>query len=342
MISHFKLFSRIYYALSILIFIIAGSTISYKIIERWSWLDSFFQTIITISTVGFGETNPLSEGGKIYTAFLIIISFSTFAYALSSITTYIVSGDYKKYYKDYKIMKKVHKIKGHIIVCGYGRVGQKTVETLKAYNEKFIVLETDPSIIEKFRLDGEFLYVQGNATEDETLIEAGILNAKALITTLPSDADNLFVVLSSKELNSNIKIISRASIPSSKRKLKIAGADNVIMPDSLGGSHMAHLVSSPDVIEFLNQISIQGEHDVTLEGISFKELPENCKYKSLKDLKNQFLCNIIGFKTPEGKYVINPSEDIEIVPNSKMFVLGTPNQITRLNQEFGIKKITTH
>lgn len=337
MLLNFRLFSKIYYALALLILIIAGSTISYKIIEGWTWLDSFYQTIITVSTVGFGEVHPLTDNGKLYTAFLIITSFGTFAYAISSITSYIITGDYRKYFKDYKTMKNIKQIKNHVIVCGYGRVGQKTIETLKAHNENFIVLETDPTIIEKFRTDGKILYLQGNATEDETLINAGIKNAKALITALPSDADNLFVVLSSKELNPNLKVISRASKPSTKKKLKMAGADNVIMPDSLGGSHMAQLVSTPDVVEFLEQISIQGENEITLEGISFRDIPEGCQFKSLSDLKQQFpVCNIVGFKNANGEYLINPSNDVEIIPNSKIFVLGNPEEIKKLNNVFGI------
>jgi len=198
-------------------------------------------------------------------------------------------------------------------------------------------VDTDPLVIEKFRLDDKILYLHGNAIEDEILIDAGIKNAKALITALPSDADNLFVVLSSRELNPNLTVISRASRPGTKKKLKMAGADNVIMPDSLGGSHMAQLVSTPDVVEFLDQISIQGENEITLEGISFRDIPEGCQFKSLADLKQQFpVCNIVGFKNTEGEYLINPSDDVEILPNSKIFVLGNPDQIRRLNEVFGI------
>lgn len=337
MLLNFKLFSKIYYALGLLILIITGSTVSYKVIEGWSWLDSFYQTIITVSTVGFGEVHPLTDNGKLYTAFLIITSFGTFAYAISSITSYIVTGDYRKYFKDYKTMKKIEHLNNHIIVCGYGRVGKKTIETLRAHKESFIVLETDPKIIEKFREDGKIPYIQGNATEDETLLEAKIKNAKALITALPSDSDNLFVVLSAKELNPNLKVISRASKRSTEKKLRRAGANNVIMPDSLGGSHMAQLVSTPDVVEFLDQISIQGENEITLEGISFKDIPEGFQFKSLADLKKEFnVCNIVGYKTVEGNYLINPSEEVEILPNSKIFVLGSPEQIKKLNDVFGI------
>lgn len=335
MLLNFKFFSRVYYAFLLLVLIIVVGTVGFKTVEGWSFLDSFYQTIITISTVGFGEVHPLSDAGKMFTAFLIITSFGTFAYAVTSITTYVVSGDYKKYFKDYKALKGIKDLKDHIIVCGYGRVGSQAVSTLKAHSNIFLIIEQKDQIIESFRDESGILYLQGDATQDELLINAGIENAKALITTLPSDSENLFVVLTARELNKNIQIISRASKQTSIKKLRIAGANNVIMPDLLGGSHMAQLVTSPDVLEFLDQISIQGENEINLEEIDFKDIPKDCQYKSLADLKSQLpVCNIIGYKNPAGSYIINPSDTIEIVPNSKIFVLGNPEQIKKVNQLF--------
>ena len=337
MLLNVKFFSRVYYAVILLALIVVGGTLGFMIVEGWSLLDSFYQTIITISTVGFGEVHDLSKPGKLFTAFLIITSFGTFAYAISSITAYIVSGDYIIYFKDYKALKEINKLNGHVIVCGFGRVGSQAIDTLKAHGDAFLVIEQKDDVIEAFRQDGSILYMQGDATNDELLVKAGVMNAKALITTLPSDSENLFVVLSAKELNKNLQVISRASKKASVKKLKIAGASNVIMPDSLGGSHMAQLVSTPDVVEFLDQISIQGENEVNLEEIDFQDIPEDCRYKSLADLKKQFpVCNIIGYKSSDGNYEINPNDETAIVPGSKLFVLGNPEQIQSLNQIFGI------
>lgn len=339
MLFNFRLFSKVYYALLLLALNIVGGAIGFVIIEGFGWVDAFYQTIITISTVGFGEVHDFSPTGKLFVSFLIITSFGTFAYAVSSITTYIVSGDYRQYFKDYRSMKEITELKGHVIVCGYGRVGRQAVSTLEAHKKKFMVIEQDDEIIQSFRENPEFPYLQGNATSDDTLLKAAIMNASAIITTLPSDSENLFVVLTARELNKGLTIISRASAFTSIRKLKIAGANNVIMPDSLGGSHMAQLVTNPDVLEFIDQISIQGENVINLEEIDFRELPEDCKYKSLSDLKEQFpFCNIIGFKTNEGEYIINPNMSIEIVPGSKLFVLGNPEQIKNLNKQLRISK----
>jgi len=338
MLFNFKYFSKVYYALILLGLNILGGAIGFIIIEDMGVIDAFYQTIITISTVGFSEVQEFSDTGKLFVMFLIITSFGTFAYTITSITTYIVSGDYKLYFKDYKIMKELKDLEGHVIVCGYGRVGKQAVETLIAHKKKFIVLEKDQSIIDNFKEEGvDFLYVHGNATQDETLLSVGVNKALALITTLPSDSDNLFVVLTARELNRELDIISRASQVTSVRKLKIAGAGNVIMPDSLGGSHMAQLVTNPDVLEFLDQISIQGKNVINLEEITFNDMPEDFKYKSLKDLKDKYpFCNFVGFKTAEGDYIINPPLDTEIVPSSKMFILGNPEQIQSLNESIGI------
>lgn len=337
MLLNFTFFSRIYYAILSLVLIVVTGTFGFKIVEGWTFIDSFYQTIITVSTVGFGEVQPLSDSGKMFTAFLIITSFGTFAYAISSITTYVVSGDYKKYFKDYKALKGIKDISGHVIVCGYGRVGSQAMATLRSHGNEFLIIEQDDEIIESFREESDIFYLKGDATQDELLLRARIKYAKALITTLPSDSENLFVVLTARELNKNLQIISRASKQTSTKKLRIAGANNVIMPDSLGGSHMAQLVSTPDVLEFLDQISIQGENEINLEEIDFRDIPQDCQYKSLADLKSRFpFCNIIGYKGSDGIYIINPSDDVPIVPKSKLFVLGNPEQIKMVNQLFGI------
>jgi voltage-gated potassium channel len=166
------------------------------------------------------------------------------------------------------------------------------------------------------------------------LLKAGILRAKALITTLPTDAANLFIVLSARNLNPNLTIISRASDDGSDTKLKIAGANNVIMPDKVGGAHMASLVMKPDVMEFLDHITAQSSNGINLEEISFDSLSDTLKNKTLKDLeiRNKSGANIIGFKTDSGDYVVNPSADTEIIPQSKIFVLGSPDQIKKLKE----------
>lgn len=168
------------------------------------------------------------------------------------------------------------------------------------------------------------------------LLKAGIKNAKNLITALPSDADNLFVVLSARQLNKNCTIISRASKESSYNKLKIAGADNVIMPDKLGGNHMASLVVTPDVIEFVDRLTIEGETTANLEEIDVNELPKKYLNKTILDLdlRNKTGCTVIGFRNPDKDYIINPEATIKLVEDAHLIVLGRPEQIIKLRELF--------
>lgn len=178
--------------------------------------------------------------------------------------------------------------------------------------------------------------VLGDSTTDETLLKAGIKNAKYLITALPSDADNLFVVLSARQLNKECKIISRASKESSYSKLKIAGADNVIMPDKLGGEHMAALVVTPDVIEFVDRLTIEGETTANLEEIAVNDLPKMYLNKTILDLdlRRKTGCTVIDYRNPDKDYVINPDANSFLIEDSHLIVLGRPEQIKKLRELF--------
>jgi len=286
-------------------------------------------TVLTVSTVGFNEVRPLSDVGRIFTAFLIIFSFSTFIFAVTSISNYILDGEYKFYFRDLRINKKVSKITDHTIICGYGRNGKQAATELNSHQRKYVVIEKDKDLSHELREGRDIPFIEGDATLEKYLEKAGIEKATSLITTLPKDADNLFVVLTAREINPNLLIISRASDDNSDRKLRRAGANNVIMPDKIGGAHMASLVIKPDVIEFIDYLMGQGTSSVNLEEITFENLPDELKNKSIKELgiRDKSGANIVGYRTPKGEYVINPSPDTFITPQTKIFVLGTIEQI---------------
>jgi voltage-gated potassium channel len=292
-------------------------------------------TVITVTTVGFGELQPFSPEEKIFTIFLILTSITIFGYAISAFSEYLVSGKLFEQLKQRRVEKQIGYLKGHTIVCGYGRNGQQAILKLKNYNQKFVVVEKDKEKIDELDALG-VLNIQGDATLDETLIRAGIEKASFLITALPSDADNLFVVLTVSQLNKSCKVISRASNESSYSKLKIAGADNVIMPDKLGGDHMASLVVTPDVIEFVDRLTIEGETTANLEEIAVNDLPEKYLNKTILDLdlRKQTGCTVIGFRDPDKEYLINPEANIKLVANSQLIVLGRPEQIIKLREIF--------
>ena len=305
-------------------------------IESFKFLDAFYMTIITIATVGFEEVHPLSEAGRIFTAFLIITSFGTFAYAFTTISKYVVDGEFNRYFKNYRVNTEIEKLDNHVIICGYGRNGKQAAHVLKKHNRRFVVIEKKLDVVSALNHKYKDLIVEGDSTQDEVLIRAGITKAQAIITTLPVDADNLFIVLSARALNPKLTIISRASDDNSDKKLKTAGANNVIMPDKIGGAHMASLVMKPDVMEFVDFITGQGGDNIRLEEISFDSLPEQLKNKTIRDLevRNKSGANIVGFKTAQGEYVVNPSADTKIIPDAKLFVLGTTEQINKLKELF--------
>ena len=328
MLFNYRIFSKVYYFIILLLIIMFGGTIGFVIIEEWSWIDAFYMTIITISTVGFQEVHELSIYGKVFTSFLIISSFGTFAYAITSITNYLIGGEYKKYLKEYKTMKELKKMSNHVIICGFGRVGRQVAEDLTVHNNDFVVLERDKDLIEDKTNDNIF-FIQGDGTDDAVLERASIRTAKAIITCLPKDSENIYVVLAAREFNKEMIIVSRASNQSAVSKLKMAGANNVIMPDSIGGSHMASLIAHPDVMEFIDMIRVQGDQGCNVESISYEELPDALKNKTIEQLeaKKETGVTIIGFKNKEGEYIVNPPQDTIVSEGSRVFVLGNAQQI---------------
>ena len=306
-------------------------------ISGYSWIDALYMTVITMTTVGFGEVVPLDDQSKIFTIFLILASIIIVGYALSIITEYILSRDHIEELKHKRMKKKIDKLKNHVVVCGYGRNGKQTVRKLAAYNKSFVVIEKDKELEGRMQSDN-VPFIIGNANEDEVLIQAGIERASSFISALPNDADNLFVVLSSRQLNKNINIISRASNESSYGKLKLAGANNVILPDKIGGDHMASLVVVPGLMEFIDNLSIVGKSNINIEEIAIEKLFDTKSNKTIKDLdlRRKTGCSIIGYKDENGEYIVNPEAELMLVPNSKIIVLGRPEQIAALNSEYNI------
>ena len=316
--------------------IILVGTFGYVYIAEYGWIDALYMTVITISTVGFKEVQPLDFDAKIFTIFLIITSITIFGYIVSVITDYIANNKFIEELKFKQVQKKIQRLENHTIVCGFGRNGKQAMARLKSYKRGCVIIESDPELIEEIELAGEMLYIRGDATSDDVLLSAGIDRASSLITTLPSDADNLYVVLSARQLNGECTIVSRASIDTSNRKLKVAGADNVIMPDKIGGAHMASLVVTPDIIEFIDRLSIEGESSSNIEELVIENLPDEYKNKSILDLdlRKRTGCTVIGFKTPGKEYVINPNASTKLVPKSKLIVIGNPEEIEKLHKLF--------
>lgn len=221
----------------------------------------------------------------------------------------------------------------HIILCGYGRVGKQASIDLLNHFEKFVILERDEKVIARIKENQQFQYLQGDATEDEVLEKANVRKARALIATFPNDADNLFVIVTARALNPKLKIISRVSQEVNIEKLKEAGANEVIMPDKVGGSHMAQLVTRPDLIEFLDTLLLQSTEDVNLDEIRCAAVPEGEKatITSLELRKNAGV-NVVGIKKSNGEFIHNPPPSMTVTNHDILLVLGTPSQIQTMRE----------
>ena len=314
---------KIYIAIFLLLVVISFGILGFKVISHYTWIDALYMTIITITTVGFGEVVPLDDQSKVFTIFLILISLVVVGYALSIITEYILSKNNIEELKQKKMQKLIDGFKNHVIICGYGRNGKQAARKLAAHKRSFVIIEKDKNVIERLKFD-QVPYVIGNANEDETLLLAGVDRASCFICALPNDADNLFVVLSARQMNKNINIISRASQESSYEKLKFAGANNVILPDMIGGDHMASLVVVPGLMEFLDNLSIVGKSNINIEEVAVEKLYNTKKERTIKDLdlRRKTGCTVIGYKDENGEYIVNPEADLMLARNSKIIVLG--------------------
>ncbi len=309
-------------------------TVGYMWIEGYSLLDAFYMVVITISTVGYSEIQTLDPAGKLFTALFIIINIGLIAYLLAVFSYYVIQGEIYKKWHFYMISKRVNKLKDHVILCGYGKYGREISSHFEEHKIPFVVIDFNEEKIEDLQTSNKkYLYVQGDATQDETLQEANIERASALVAALGDDTDNLFIVLTARQLNNKLTIVSRANNPKTQRKLTLAGADRVVMPEQIGGFYMATLVTKPDALEFFSLITNEYQNDVSFEEIHYEEVPNNCRNKSIRDLniRKATGANIIGYKDFENKYQVNPDPDVVLRPGSSFIVLGSREQLDKLN-----------
>lgn len=323
-------------AISLLVFIVLLGVLGYHFIEDYSWVDALYMTTITISTVGFSELKELSPAGRLFTTAFIAINVGVFAYLLAAFSYYVIDGKIFKFMFEEQLKRSIGQLKGHTIVCGYGRYGQEVVAQLRANRQAFVVIEiSEEKTIELRTAKEELLYLIGDATQDEVLEAAGIHQAANLITALDSDMDNLFIVLSSHQLRPQLCIVTRAKEDKTRRKMLKAGATHVIMPEQIGGYYMATLINKPDAVEFFSFLTSELKTDVGFEEIHFENLPAALREQSVRELalREKTGVNIISYCQPDGKFLVNPEPNRRMEPGSSFIVLGTKAQLGKL-QDF--------
>jgi voltage-gated potassium channel len=320
-------------AIALVFCVFTFGLVGFHFIEGYNFIDSFYMTVLSVSTVGFEVVQPLSPQGKLFVSFLIIFSLGSFTFVGSSIVRFFLDGEFIKKLKTSRVSKRIERLNDHVIICGYGRNGEQAALELTDHNHPFVIIERRENVIARIQEDPNLLFIQGDATNEEVLRTAGIDHARALIATTPNDAVNMFVVLTARSMNPDLTIISRASEIGSDVKLRRAGATNVIMPERMGGQRMARLVTQPDVVEFMEYILLQRNRDVSIHEVHCSIMAPVNRGKTIGDLSLGKVTGttIIGLKNGDGKYVFNPGSEYVLGTHDQLFVLGSPEQVRNLN-----------
>jgi len=327
---------RLRLSLILLVLILSLGTIGYSMIERWPVLDSIYMTVITLATVGFSEIRPLSEAGRVFTIFLIVFGAFNAGFIITSIAQMVLEGQLLAILGKRKMEKKVQKLKDHIILCGFGRVGRQVAREFAQRNVPFVILEKGETIVPGQGAD-DMIFVSGNAADDEVLEQAGIRRARAIVSTLPDDADNVYLALTARQLNPDLTIIVRAESEVAKRKLIRAGANKVICPHELGGTQMAMATLRPNVVDFMRlAMCDSGSADLSIEEISVRE-GSALMGKTIIEaaIKSEYDAIVVGLRKTPGQVIFNPPGETVMEAGDILVVLGRTNKLEALGADLG-------
>ena len=324
-------------AFCILALLVAGGTAGYSLIEDWSMLDGLYMTVITITTVGFGEVRPLSPQGKHFTIIFLVFSIASVGYSATTLITYIFEGQILEAVKERRMDRSIKRLKDHYIICGYGDVGREVAKEFSRVGVKYVVVDRDPEKSELSK-DETVLWIQGEAEDDEVLKEACVDRAKGLISALPEDELNVFVVLSARQLNRNLLIVSKAIEQRTIRKLMKVGADRVISPNQIAGQRLASIVIRPAVLQFLDVMIDGVDAPMRMEQVEVEE----GSWISEKTLRESGIGSktgavIVGINAPDGRMRTNPSStasisSVRLKDRDVLIALGNDEQLQRLRE----------
>jgi len=314
----------------VLLALVSLGATGYMVIEEWRFLDALYMTVITLGTVGFKEVHDLSDYGKLFTMTLIVFGVSVLGYIVGSLAQIMFEGQIQRIIGRKKVEKKIDSLKDHYIICGFGRIGQLICKEFAAKPIPFLVIEKHPEAHEKLHHE-EYLHLRGDATEDETLLRAGIKKAKGLISVVTSDTENVYITLTARGLNPELYILARSGEEGSEIKLRRAGANKVVSPYVIGGGRMAQAILRPNVVDFI-EIATGREHlELQMEEIM---IPLHSAFVGENLISSGFRKEtgtiIVGIKKGSGKMVFNPDSHSKIEADDTLIVLGHPAAIQKL------------
>jgi len=321
--------NRVFLSGILVIIVLITGTIGYTVIEDWSLFESFYMTVITLSTIGYQEIKPLSNTGRGFTIFLVFFGVGVVAYVVNNGIRIVFEGEIQALIGRRKVEKKLKNLKNHYIVCGYGRMGRIICKEFKQSGVVYVVIEKNFQDLDIHHED--IIFIQGDATKDEILFKAGIDRAKGLISVLSTDAQNLFVVLSARVLNPSLLIVARAGEEGSEQKLLRAGADRVISPYQIGGLRIAHSVLKPAVVDFIEFATKSGNIELQMEEIVVSEkssITDRTIHES--GIGRELGVIIVAIKRKTGEMKFNPMHNTVIRAGDTLIAIGETLNLKRL------------
>jgi voltage-gated potassium channel len=320
-------------ALAGLSIVLIIGTLGYHLIFDWPILDGLYMTVITITGIGFKEVHDLGNDGKIFTLFIILSGVGVVAYTLVTGTKMLIEGEINKILTRRRSMKAIERLKNHFIICGFGRMGSFICEELHARGIPFVIVENRSEIQDRIMQSGYFLS-PGDATEEDVLMNAGIKNARGLVSVLDSDASNVYVVLTARELNEDLEIIARAGEESAAKKLLRAGATRVISPYKIGGMRLVMGILKPEVMSFLEVAMDHRKYDIEIEEVRLSEHSPYCGKKLIEtDIRRELNLIIIAIKKRDGQMVFNPGPQTVIEAGDTLISMGEKENLAILEKE---------
>ncbi|MGD8453234.1 MAG: NAD-binding protein [Phycisphaerae bacterium] len=326
---------RLTWSLTALVTVMLGGALGFYIIgggAKWTPIDALYMSVITVTTVGYGEVHDLGQGGRVFAVFLILCGVGSFTYTITSVGNYLIAGELKGYLGQRRMEKNIEQLSEHFIVCGYGRMGQQVADDLRREKKPYVVVDRSEAAIDLARSNGDLALV-GDAGEDDVLRQAGIERARALVTAIDDDAMNVMVVLSARALNDKLFIVARANHEGTESKLATAGANRVLWPYGISGRRLAQMALRPHVVEFLELVMHDEELELLLEEVivAIGSPLQDCAIGAAR-IRGDTGATVLALRKRDGKMVVSPSADTVLHAGDIAVVLGTQEQLAKVRK----------